>query len=683
MKKQAIIILVVLFFLNACTPEQGDKSQETSLQTGIATTTNPPTPSKPTLLLSTPDLSKAAQEEAMLYQQDFESGSSDGLWDWVIGNWNFVKEDTGNHMYCNEISNEDLLFQLGAYEWKDYAFELRVKPVERHSDPNINLYARFDRQKWFMYFGALNLVTLRADLAFNEPYTPLGDKKIQGASDNWYTLRLELAGSKIKYYVNDTLVGSGVDTHRSEGKAGILISRNLKVCIDDIRVWELTPNGQIAKKPENNNFAVLSVAERLASHRFPKLFYQNQREESENMAPAYYWDILTFDKNIAKSNWIYLGPTGIIRSKNPNAVILATHSVQEFFPSDSSITGKDFVSSLKPEWIMRDIHGNPFPSFCCYNGEWSIMMNLSTDVNTFIPNFLSDKSMKTGLFDGIFYDGTNETWYNRSGLPIDINNDGKKDSQENVDIAMDQGLIKLIKETRKVFPQGSLVTGNGIWRGMESKTSEKSDTILADLLNGRMIEGFLNWDDRGRDWQLSMRTYYFMQQVSVEPKTPFIMAYCTGTDYDHLRYTLASTLMFDGYFTCTNTQEGPLAEAYHAFWWYDEYSVDLASGKAIQSLDAKGYLGLPINEAYNPEDNSELLSTLLVNNDSRARKSTWRRDFQNGIVLVNPSNTAQTIDLNGIYRKISGSYDPVFNDGATVSKITLKPKSGIILLNIP
>jgi len=169
--------------------------------------------------------------------------------------------------------------------------------------------------------------------------------------------------------------------------------------------------------------------------------------------------------------------------------------------------------------------------------------------------------MKTGLFDGIYYDGVNESWWqstrtdNPPAGPIDSNNDGKADSVSQLNSAMDNGLQRLLKETRTVFPAGSVITGNGGWDGgLLVDKNLKSDTILANLLNGRMIEGFLNWENNGIDWLMSMRAYYLMQQASSDPKTPLIMAYCTGTDYSHLRYVLTSTLLFDGYFDCTNSQ---------------------------------------------------------------------------------------------------------------------------------
>lgn len=544
--------------------------------------------------------------------------------------------------------------------------------------------------KNLQYYANLNFGADVVDLGYNNPSRELGLKDYPTLNNIWYTLRLEVAGDRIKFYINNQLIVQAKDSQISSGKAGISVSPGISVCIDDIRVWELTPDGQIAQAPAKTNAVPPSVSERLAAHKYPKLYYLNQDSDPSNdaLAPAYYWDILIFDKETEKSEWSYLGPTGIIRSQNPNAVILETMSVLEYYPWDSSVIGKEFVSLLKPEWIMKDIYGNPFPSFCCYNGKWSTMMNLSTDVNTFIPDYLNEATMKTGLVDGIYYDGTNESFWqaqpdsNRPSGPIDINNDGKADTTAELNSAMDQGLQKLLAETHRVFPAGSLITGNAGYDGsLLLEKDPKADTVLANLLNGRMIEGFLNWGQYGIDWLKSMRAYYLMQDVSLEPRTPLIMAYCTGKDYDHLRYVLASALMFDGYFTCTNSNQNYVP--YLANWWYDEYSVDLSTGTAIQSLAAKGYLGLPITEAYNPSNQEELLSTLLINNDFHAEQMTWRRDFQNGIVLVNPSGVSKMIDLNGTYRKILGVYDPQFNDGSHLTKITLPPQSGVILLNVP
>jgi hypothetical protein len=60
--------------------------------------------------------------------------------------------------------------------------------------------------------------------------------------------------------------------------------------------------------------------------------------------------------------------------------------------------------------------------------------------------------------------------------------------------------------------------------------------------------------------------------------------------------------------------------------------------------------------------------------------SLYRRDFENGIVIVNATWRTQTVDLEGTFRKIKGFQDPVFNDGAEVSSVTLASHDAVILL---
>ena len=686
-------ILAILFLITSCgrnTTSNAAATPSMVIPISTATATLPPT--------STPDPVIQAQQAALLYSQDFESGNADGLYDWGQGEWNIVTEANGNHIYCNKVSSDYPEFHFGAGTWSDYAVELQVKPTKINVDSTADLHIRFDPQTYLSFDGVIKLQDNSIYLAYNNPYQEFGDRGF-AVLNTWYTLRMEVYGNHIRYYIDNWLMLSSDEaTQRAAGKVGFGVAPNTGVCIDNIRVWALRTDGQIAQLPPRSNNPPPSLAERLASHKFPKLFYENQDNDpsTDALTQSSYYDLLNYGPEVALSEWAFMGPSGIIRTTNPNAVILTTMSVQEFFPWDNSVTGRDFVSKFQPDWEMKDIHGNPYAAWNYGNGQWSIFINLSTSVNKFIPDYLSNTTMRTGMFDGIFYDGTSEDWTwstrprsdNPPSSQVDANNDGQADTATDVNSAMDQGLQTLLAETRRVFPAASLITGNaGNGSALLLDKNAKSDTILANLLNGRMIEGFLyNWCGNGVDWLSNMRTYYLMQQASLEPKTSILMAYCTGTDYDHLRYVLASALMFDGYFDCTNSQtfgpNGPSA-AYTATFWFDEYSVDLSSGKAVKSLAAKGYLGQPISDAYNVDDKTELLGTLLVNNDPRAEQLVWRRDFQNGIVLVNPSYNSKTIDLNGTFRKILGSIDPKFNDGSVVTKITLRPQSGIILLTMP
>jgi hypothetical protein len=185
-----------------------------------------------------------------------------------------------------------------------------------------------------------------------------------------------------------------------------------------------------------------------------------------------------------------------------------------------------------------------------------------------------------------------------------------------------------------------------------------------------MIENFL-----GGDWAYMMKKHLGHLTYSRRSTLSMVMANGRNKDYKAMRYSLSSTLMFNGYFTYTNKG------SYLATWWYDEYSVDLASGKAEKSLGHKGYLGKPLGNAYNVLNPQEKLGNVLMSeNYSVADDKVWRRDFTQGIVLVNPSNKDVVVELGGEFRKIKGIYDKSFNAGERIREIFLVKKSGAILL---
>ena len=65
---------------------------------------------------------------------------------------------------------------------------------------------------------------------------------------------------------------------------------------------------------------------------------------------------------------------------------------------------------------------------------------------------------------------------------------------------------------------------------------------------------------------------------------------------------------------------------------------------------------------------------------ARGGLAVWRRDFEGGVVLLNATGQAQTIDLGGEYVKIDGTQDRSVNDGSPVSVVTVGAFDGVILL---
>jgi len=60
--------------------------------------------------------------------------------------------------------------------------------------------------------------------------------------------------------------------------------------------------------------------------------------------------------------------------------------------------------------------------------------------------------------------------------------------------------------------------------------------------------------------------------------------------------------------------------------------------------------------------------------------SVYRRDFQNGSILINPSANSLTVPLERSFRKIHGTVDPFVNDGSTVNQVTIASLDAVFLI---
>jgi len=59
--------------------------------------------------------------------------------------------------------------------------------------------------------------------------------------------------------------------------------------------------------------------------------------------------------------------------------------------------------------------------------------------------------------------------------------------------------------------------------------------------------------------------------------------------------------------------------------------------------------------------------------------NVWERDFTHGAVLVNGTDSPQTVDIGPGYRRIAGTQDPTVNNGAVATSVTLAPRDAIVL----
>jgi hypothetical protein len=242
--------------------------------------------------------------------------------------------------------------------------------------------------------------------------------------------------------------------------------------------------------------------------------------------------------------------------------------------------------------------------------------------------------------DGFFED--NVFW--RPRVDADWNRDGVTDSKNSPQAGqwLREGYRKRFELLHQLMP-GKLMIGNVADWG-------RSNAVLTELdqtLNGGVIEGILGASyspETWANWTEMMRWYRKTMAAVAEPKLVAFHQQGSPTDYRALRYGLASCLLDNGYFAFSDAAKG-----YTGVVWFDEYDADL--GKAVTP---------PATTAW--------------------QKGVYRRDFENGIALVNPKgNGPVEVTLEQDFRRLSGKQAPSVNSGEVARKVVLQDRDGIIL----
>jgi hypothetical protein len=220
------------------------------------------------------------------------------------------------------------------------------------------------------------------------------------------------------------------------------------------------------------------------------------------------------------------------------------------------------------------------------------------------------------------------------------------------------GYVTYVKALRALAPASQqLVIGNlATWL---PPSVSKGRTITefvspTPVLNGGVMESIIGQSysvETFSGWKGMMAYYsYVMASVAAPKLVTFNQDAISKTDYQGFRYGFASCLLGNAYYYSDD------AENYNDFLTYDEYSFKLGTASTAA-------LVFPGATAY--------------------QHGVYRRDFANGIALVNPKgNGTQTVTLETSYKHLSGTQDPTVNNGETVTSVTLQDRDGVILERI-
>ena len=198
-------------------------------------TTVPPTVQQK---IMSPTITPIPQSD-ILYVQDFEQND---LKEWYTSNGKFtVKDEDGNHFW-EGTGEKDFpqawLFSPQTEKWTDYAFESRIRIVKgavficlRSVEDGSSFYNAYinPNDSWFSF----------ADYG-NAKYLSFGERSLSTNLNQWYTMRFEVQGEQLRFYIDDKLVASATRTSHTNGDIGYYMGGGNIIDIDDIRVWKLS-----------------------------------------------------------------------------------------------------------------------------------------------------------------------------------------------------------------------------------------------------------------------------------------------------------------------------------------------------------------------------------------------------------------------------------------------------------
>jgi Hypothetical glycosyl hydrolase family 15 len=143
-------------------------------------------------------------------------------------------------------------------------------------------------------------------------------------------------------------------------------------------------------------------------------------------------------------------------------------------------------------------------------------------------------------------------------------------------------------------------------------------------------------------WSKVMSRYRAAMANTRAPHIVGFNVHGDSTDYRFFRYAYTSCLLADGYFCFTASDK-----EYSSVTWFDEFDFKL--GAAISQPPAEPW-----------------------------QNGVWRRDFEHGIALVNPTKQAVAVTLDCGFCRLKGKQDPVTNDGNAATSVMLQARDGII-----
>ena len=245
---QSGVITIVIRATPTVTPQSSLTAGPASIADATSTVTPRPTstPSPTPAPTATPT---SVPMSSILYSEDFEDGVADA-WGTSVGEWK-IEDEIGNHFwvgtgpdnYPQAWLDNELDPTLNFSDWKDYAFEVDVRFPQKGT---LFMCARADGGAAFynVSFGTYGDLIQFADYDGTETndgsnYQTFGSARYNLTLHRWYTVRFEVKGTLLRFYIDDKLVATASRDTWQKGGIGFYMGGGDKINFDNIRVWSL------------------------------------------------------------------------------------------------------------------------------------------------------------------------------------------------------------------------------------------------------------------------------------------------------------------------------------------------------------------------------------------------------------------------------------------------------------
>ena len=295
------------------------------------------------------------------------------------------------------------------------------------------------------------------------------------------------------------------------------------------------------------------------------------------------------------------------------------------------------------DYFLKDIHGKRIANWCV--PEIYLPNQTKPEVAEFFAQSAYRQLAKSNfLDDGVFFDQFNTTIEqpftdcHGNVVQIDSNGDGIADDRAALNAAWKAGMYAMVQRFRNLAPNAyvmghivqapatreDLAAFNGIALIFFPQTVREGQMPFSALWNlyqsweSQSVAPAINMIQASPPNQLSYGYGYDPTKTML----PSTIAFAQSS-YSNMRFGLGLTLMGNGFFGFDFGDSAPPVT-----WWYDEYDFNL---------------GYPIGPAT------------VIGTDN----SVYRRDFTNGVVLLNGTAAPQTVTLESGLKRFTGTQAPL------------------------